>query len=233
MRHPGARLCTRAPRWFSISLRQLRGGSIVACPRVDQKLDQHSLHLVQRHVIEPPIVELGGERRSSIAVPIPAGLARRRTIAEALAWGRAVSLSRFVPRAIMRNGDPLRSSRVPQPVDIFNQITPKIVVSTPPHRHSVRSASDRPFHYLRVDLDRHPYRALDSFSSCRVAMDPYRNPFAPGAGSRPPEVGRPRCRFHYGQRGNARESLMSAIHYLNQGCTRSKLSERASFQLDR
>src|SRR3546814_9941242 len=44
-----------------------------------------------------------------IAVPIPAAAARRRTIAKALAWGRGVSLSRLVLRAIVRNSGPLRS----------------------------------------------------------------------------------------------------------------------------
>src|SRR3546814_2567588 len=45
-----------------------------------------------------------------IAVPIPAAAARRRTIAKALAWGRGVSLSRLVLRAIVRNSGPLRRS---------------------------------------------------------------------------------------------------------------------------
>src|SRR3546814_5985765 len=43
-----------------------------------------------------------------VAVPLPisAATARRRTIANALAWGRGVSLSRLVPRAIVRNNGP-------------------------------------------------------------------------------------------------------------------------------
>src|SRR3546814_4598392 len=46
-----------------------------------------------------------------IAVPISAATARRRTIANALAWGRGVSLSRLVPRAIVRNNGPLACAR--------------------------------------------------------------------------------------------------------------------------